>query len=358
MLHMVRRLRVRPQPFTLTLFAGICACAFASTAARADAAADAAELFAHGRSLRNQGDCTGAIRLFREAYQLLPAGLGSLRNIAQCEQSLGHYASARQAWTELKRAVLASDDSKYSGWAQDADEAMAMLAPKVGLLTIEVTITSPVTAGGDAGPADGVDLTLNGELLAKGLLASAVQTLERDPGMYVIRLLGQHVSAPQQETIELEPGEARRVALRAIVLPDPAPTGSNPAPSTSEGALTTLTADGPPQPGPSKRTAGWIALGVGAAGLTGAAVSLVIRQGALDEVRRVCPNVPCDPSSQSAVESVVRRGHTASSLVNAFAAVGILGAVGGVALLAASPARRPGASLRISPAGLSATGSF
>jgi hypothetical protein len=60
----------------------------------ADPPAEAKELFAHGRESRLRGDCAGAIPLFQKAADVYPAGLGSLRNIAECEETLGRYAAA------------------------------------------------------------------------------------------------------------------------------------------------------------------------------------------------------------------------------------------------------------------------
>ena len=86
-------------------------------------------LFARGRELRLRGDCASAVPLFRRAFDLYPTGLGSLRNFAECEESLGHRASAREAWLDLGRALLANRDPKYSGWALDAEQEADRLRP-------------------------------------------------------------------------------------------------------------------------------------------------------------------------------------------------------------------------------------
>ncbi len=86
--------------------------------ARADGGADAAsakDLFEHGRDLRARGNCADALPYFEKAYAVYPLGLGSLRNIAVCQEALNHFASARDAWAALKRAVGTSSDSKYAG---------------------------------------------------------------------------------------------------------------------------------------------------------------------------------------------------------------------------------------------------
>ncbi len=104
----------RRGPWRLAVFCGALFAASLSgpTPARADGLADAEDLFRRGRDLRLRGDCASAVPLFKQAFEVYPAGLGSLRNFAECEELLGHLASARQAWLDLRRALLADDDPK------------------------------------------------------------------------------------------------------------------------------------------------------------------------------------------------------------------------------------------------------
>ncbi|MGZ3424178.1 MAG: tetratricopeptide repeat protein, partial [Polyangiales bacterium] len=66
--------------------------ALSSVPAFASSESDAKDLFTRGRDLRKNGDCPGAITLFSKAYQLYPQGLGSLRNLAECEEQIGKFA--------------------------------------------------------------------------------------------------------------------------------------------------------------------------------------------------------------------------------------------------------------------------
>jgi hypothetical protein len=113
--------------------------------AHADELAEAQDLFGQARDLRLRGDCTSALPLFRRAFEVYPAGLGSLRNIAECEESLGHFAAARQGWVDLGRALVTNHDPKYSGWALDAEhgaERLRSVEPPAG----GAKETSPVAA--------------------------------------------------------------------------------------------------------------------------------------------------------------------------------------------------------------------
>jgi hypothetical protein len=347
--------------------------AFVPSLARADAVADAKDLFARGRDLRAQGDCGSAIPLFRKAYELYPGGLGSLRNTAECEESVGHFASSRRAWLDLKRALITVDDRKYDGWARDASDAAARLAPKLATLTLDV---SAVAASGTSTSSEGVEVRLNGELLAPGLLATP---LERDPGRYTIRVAGPRVSAPQERVVQLAAGDTQRVAFRVVVsnpaaAPEPAPAlapalAPAPAPAPAPALAPAPAPEEPTQtddthPDSTRRTLAWVAFGVGAAGVIGTVVSVVVRQSAFsgvksDDCTQESSGFVCqDLTKKSDVDSNVNKGNTASTLANVFVTVGIVGVASGVVLLATSHPHSTGAALVLSPTGAWAVGRF
>jgi hypothetical protein len=318
--------------------------------ARADPASDAKDLFARGRELRAAGDCNGAVTLFRKASDLYPAGLGSLRNLAECEEQLQHFASSRRAWLDLKRALITEDAHKYEGWTQDADQAAARLAPKIARLTIDVNVVGPDGAAADA---RAIDVTLDGEPLALTLLGTA---LERDPGRHVVRVAGARVRDAQQKVIDLSAGNASRVALRVVVTPDKVdPNDAVPAAQPTSGS-TTPSDDAASRARATRRTVGWIAVGVGGAALVGAGISLAERQSALSDVNSSCPNDTCPTS----LRSTVSQGQTASTLFNVLAPIGIVCVGGGLALVLTSGSDAQTSGLVITPrlGGASASWSF
>jgi hypothetical protein len=318
--------------------------AFTPSVARADPVSDAKDLFTRGRELRTKGDCAGAVPLFRKAVDLYPTGLGSVRNLAECEEQLGHYASARRAWLDLKRALLTTDAKKYEGWSQDAEAASARLAPKLATLSVDV---SYATSDGQAALSKGVTVTLDGETLAPALIGTP---LERDPGHHVVRVAGDRVQEPQQQAVDLVAGDSKHVALRVVVRSAPLPESSPPGNDT-----------GPPQhpgegeaeenTGSTKRTIGWIAIGVGAASLVGAGVSLGVRQAALSDAQHDCgsgwPN--CPQSSSGLVGSDESRGQTASTMFTVLGIVGAVGVTSGIVLLATSHGHSQQSRLIITP---------
>ena len=316
--------------------------AFTPCVAHADPVSDAKDLFTRGRELRAKGDCAGAVPLFRKAVDLYPAGLGGVRNLAECEEQLGHYASARRAWLDLKRALLTTDDKKYDGWSQDAEAAAARLAPKLATLTVDVSYATP---DGQAALSKGVTVTLDGETLAPALIGTP---LERDPGHHVVRAAGDRVQTPQQQAVDLVAGDNKHLALRVVVsspssLPELSPPSNDTGPAQHPAEENT---------GSTRKTVAWIAIGVGAASLVGAGVSLGLRQSALGDLQHDCGNssgTGCPPSNKDAVDSDVSRGQTASTLFTVLGIVGVVGLTSGIVLLATGHGHSQQSRLIITP---------
>jgi len=305
-----------------------------SSVAQAAPEDDAKDLFARGRELRAKGDCGSAVSLFAKAYELYPKGLGSLRNLAECQEQLGRPASARRAWLDLSRALLTTTDPKYAGWSDDAHAADARLAPKVARLTVQVHSTTSVP----------LRVFVNGELLDPKLIDVA---LERDPATYLVRVEGGR--EPMEKSVTIGSGEARTVTFDIAVAP--AVAEKAPAPKTAEA------------PASSLRTYGIVALAVGGGAAAAASISFVVRQNALGDLRDTCPSYESKPCPESA-RSIVDRGSTASTLVTVFSAMAVVGIGTGVTLLLMGPSDSPKASVALAPwagpsvGGASLQGSF
>ena len=329
-------------------------CALAPSLARADGTTDAKTLFEQGRALRARSDCAGAIPLFRRAYESYRAGLGSLRNLAECQETLGQFASARRSWLELGQTLVVHHEPRYDGWADDARQSAARLAPKVATLTVDVHAE---TRSGETVSTDGthgldrLDVTLNGEHLASAVLGAP---LERDPGDYVVRASGGRAVAPSEQRIELSSGQAQRVVLRVVVANEPGESRAD---------------DSHPHVDATRRTLGWVVAGTGTAALVGAGISWLVRQSAMDQL----VNAGCSEgnglehcaagqsaSARADLQAADDRGHTAGALATVFLVTGVVGLGAGIALIATSASHpaTPTVGVFLSPTGLSATGSF
>jgi hypothetical protein len=170
---------VTPGSRIIGVVATIVVFSLASTSARADVT-EAKTLFARARDLRLHGECAEALPLFQKAYEVYPEGLGSERNIAECEETLGHFASARQAWLDLARALLTTTDRKYDGWSEDAREGAARLESQVAHLTVGV---DAIHSDGAPAATDSVVVTVNGERLPPALYGASV---DRDPRQRIV----------------------------------------------------------------------------------------------------------------------------------------------------------------------------
>jgi hypothetical protein len=326
---------------------GFAATSLSASVARADDASDARDLFERGRELRAHGDCAGALPLLQKAYALYPSGLGSLRNIAVCQELVGHFVAARDAWAELQRALSGNTSAKYAGWVEDADREIARLTPKLAWLATDLQV---VTRSGQPTTDDGVVVTVDDEPLSKDRLGTPIA---HDPGTHVARAAGPGIDQPDELSTKLESGDTVRVTLKVTVNAPGGPQAVEPAPALATTESST---------GSSSRvtTAGWIAIGVGAASLAGAVASLIERQVALTDMNNTCGNQPgaCHAQNEQDAVDEWNRGRTASTLLTVFGVVGLVGVAGGTALVLAGHPHQPQAALWFGPTGVAAKGSF
>lgn len=280
--------------------------------------AESRTFFAEGRQLRGSGQCDKAIIAFRNAAEAYPDGLGAFRNIAECEEQLGRYASARRTWWDLRLAVLRAGKSKYEGWDKDAEEARQRLKPRVARLVVRVK-----------GKTD-APVYINGLPLDRDLLGSE---LEQDLGPVEITLRDGSASPPTK-TLTLGEGKSYQVELE--VIEKLAPKAGPVPPSKVEP---------PPKRGPDGlMIGGVVSLGLAGAAAIGLGVTLGLHQSALGDLEELCPNLddaPCSLAEPGATEArdAKSRGETMSTLVNVFAATGGIAAATGVGLLIASALR-------------------
>lgn len=321
----------------------------AASSARADAEADAKDLFTKGRELRTAGDCKGALPLFRKAAKIFPTGLGSLRNLAECEEQLGLWASAHRDWIDLKRQLLTNNDTKYQGWDAEADAGANRVAGKVSKLTI--ALVDKTTKN----PVDTTSTTLvvkiNGEVLDHRLVGTE---LDRDPGTYEIRVEGG--KDVETATASLGSGDAQKVVIPVEPIVIHEDVGSDVV-MTKEVRDRNATI----------RTVGYASMGVGALAVGGVVVALAIRGSALNDLKNACPHYDTGPCPAS-VNSTVNKGKTASLLVDVFAGVAVAAIGIGFTLVVTHPAPEEKTSttktITLSPmpawggGGMALTGSF
>jgi hypothetical protein len=274
---------------------------------RDPAAAEA--LFREGRAAAQKGNWDVACPKLRESERLDPAA-GTLLNLADCEEHRGKVATAWQLFRQVAESLPESDERVPLAKRRAAD-----LEKRLPHLTVRLAGVAPI----------GVKVVRNDVELSEASLGAALPV---DPGSYQIV-----VTAPGRQltkaTVVVTEGAASAIEVRA-------------------GAEVVETnVDRTPRSSP--RTAGWIAVGVGAAGLGVGVVAGVLtleRKSTVDD--NCMPDKRCNPVGYDAAQS----GKTLGVVTTAGLLVGAVGVgVGAYLLLRGDDARGPSVTARVSPDG-------
>jgi hypothetical protein len=308
------------------------------------AAADA--LFEAGRKAAEAGDYSAACPKFAESYRLDPA-MGTLLNVADCEERLGHVATA---WTTYRKAIelLAPKDARVAF----AKKKVAELEKRIPYLTVKLAAQAPA----------GAVVTRDGVEIGASSLGIAIPV---DPGKHAVivtapgyRERRYDLDLAESESRELiaEPskeGASPAVAPVPQAAPPPKPAESMPLDASQQVPVTKPPAEpGPPlastsdgATGSGTRTAGYVVGGVGVVGLV---LGVVLRatafgqQGTIDghcSAARFCDDTGLD---------AVSKAKTLQTASTVSLAVGLAGFGTGLALILSNPAR-PTSSTALSP---------
>jgi hypothetical protein len=278
----------------LTLLA-LCGAPFPLAAQPRDAAA-AEALFRQGREASEAGDHRTACEKFKESNRLDPA-VGTVFNIADCEEKLGRLATAWTLFQEVAQRLPTNDDRHAI-----AKSRASALEPRLPRLTVKL--------GGDVPPGtlverDGVELGA----------ASLDTALPVDPGPHSVR-----VSAPGRKAgvfrVVLRESEVRTLDVEA------GPALDSPGGEPAGG--------GTPEPSSSgTRTLGYVLGGIGIAGLGVGVVTGVMVLDRKSTADDNCPEKRCNQQGFDAAES----GRTLGVVSTAGFVVGAVGLAAGAYLV-------------------------
>lgn len=285
--------------FTFACLFSLCASAALAQGSDADA------LFKMARDASKRGDHETACRLFKESHALDPA-LGTLHNIARCEEDLGHVASAVQRYREvIAQAAPGSERAEY------AIKRLRLLEPKVPELRLRLARNSESAA-----------VAIDGRLLEAGELSRAVIL---DPGKHLIEVRREDGVA-KTYTVTLAEGEHRELEVAAVPPPDAAPAPVPPPPPQALPAPAARREPVAPQrdsrPTPRDTTLGWVVLGTGAGALALSGVAALI---VLD--RKATVEKDCDANLVCKSET----GKRAAESGQVWSTIGTIAFVAGVA---------------------------
>jgi hypothetical protein len=273
------------------------------------AAADA--LFEEGRKAMDAKDYVTACDKFRESHRIDPAP-GTMLNLARCEESRGKLATA----SELYRRVL--DDLKESderyGLARKRVDA---LSPRIPKLTVKLRSNAPSST-----------IVRMGEMELGA--ASLGVALPVDPGKVRVEVKAEG-RAPRVFEIDIAESENKDLDV------EPGAVSQTDSPS-----------EPPKSDGSSQRSLGWIAGGIGVAGLAVGAVTGIMALGKKKDV-----DANCD-ADKWCTQSGTDAAHDGKKLGQLSTAGWIVGAVGigaGAILILTSPSKTGAQSaLQVSPA--------
>jgi hypothetical protein len=225
---------------------------------------EAAEaLFRAGRASARAGDYQGACRRFTESFRLDPA-MGTLINLGDCEEKLGHWVRALANYRQAERELSPGDER-----LPPLHERIAALDEKIPTLVVRIHAPLPV---GARVSKDGAEFG-----------ASALDLpLKVDPGMHEIQVLVPGEPSKSLH-IEVHEGESREVWLdtdRASVTP----AAQAPPVSVVRKPDVASASDS----SPTARRWGWISLATGSVALATGAVTGILAIHASNVVKSEC----------------------------------------------------------------------
>jgi len=303
----------------------------------------AAALLDQGRKAADAGDWETACLKFAESHLLDPTP-GALLSLADCEEKLGHVATA---WLKYRKAVdtLPPKDPRLPA----AKRKVAALEERLPWLTVRLA---------PGAPADAV-VKRDGEQIGTSLVGVPVPV---DPGKHVVVVTAPgrtekwyDVPVSEKESRELlvEPGPgpgapaAPAGPKREAPPAAPEPASAKPAPAPIAPALdkTPLPREDEDESGSGLRTGGYVAMGVGIVAVIAGAVTRGLAFGQKATMDDHCnANKFCDQTGLDAISKI----DTFQTLSTAAFIVGGVGIVGGTSLLVAG-SKRSGSQARVQP---------
>lgn len=279
----------------------------------------AEKLFDEGRDARDRGDHATACAKFGESASLVKRA-STLINLAACEEKLGKLKAATEHGKE-GLAMLPPGDDRL-GPAKEVLDRAAQRAPRV-------SVKLPANA-----PA-GLRVAVDGAPIDSGALAAP---LTLDPGAHTF-VLSAPGHADGTTRITLAEGQRADVALVLGAAGPASPTKTEPGASGADA-------------GSARRTLGYVAGGVGLAGLVAAGVTggvLLSNDGTIGDN---CKDKRCNQKGLDAIDaskSLITVNYVAWG-------VGLVGVAAGAVLVLTSPgsgdkARTTGFSPWVSRAG-------
>jgi hypothetical protein len=271
--------------------------------------AAARQLTVDGFAALQRKDYAAAADLFKRADALYHAPTVTL-GLARSLVGLGKLLAAQELYNRLIHEPLAPGASDAFVRAIDEGRAeLAALSPRIPSLIVQVRGGVPAR------------VTLDGAPVPAALLGVKQPV---NPGRHTVRVVARGF-APAAAPVEVAEGNTATVALDLV----PAPRGVSDG--VDESAGDTGTSGRSPL-----RTVGFVAIGVGGAGLVAGAITLAVDAAKHSSLASQCTGGTCGPGLQGAVDTY----HTLGVVSSTSLVVGGALAVTGIVLVFAAPKAR------------------
>lgn len=319
-----------------------------AASAREKAAPSAKDLYAAAQKLFDKGSYAEALVAFRQAYNASSSPNARLM-IGHCLVALGKTAEAYEEMSATMReaAKRAETEAKYAPTRDTAATQVALLEPKVGKVIVDVPDPSAT------------EVLVNGTRVEASKLGAPLAV---EPGSIVVTATSADGRRARGERT-VKAGEMERISLKFDDAPGAGAEAAGPA------EVQKNTKNDPQNPvelkastGGGARAAGFVVLGLGAAGMAAFGITGSMAKGRFSTLEDECGGARCtDPKYADVIDS----GKTLTTLANVSLLVGAAGLVGGALMItlggpSVSGAPAPKAALSIAPgrAGFVVSGTF
>ena len=288
--------------------------------------------FNSGLRLFKAGKMADALPIFREVVE----GNGSPNArlyVGHCLQQLGKYVEAHKAFTAVVKQTTQRADTKYEQTREAALAQLGLLEPRVAKVVVSV-VDVP----------SGLAVTLDGAPVEEKDLGSPIVV---EPGAHHIEGSAAQMT-PVTRDVNVEAGESKTTILTFKK------SETSPAPA----ATTETTAVKVETPSSGKfpmRTAGFIAGGVGVAGLAVFTIAGLSAKSTFNRMSETCGAAGCaDPGQISEID----KGRSQQTLANVGLAVGIVGLAAGATLVILSRNQNSDPAATVAVSGLPGGGAL
>lgn len=299
--------------------ATVLVCALPENAHAENVAAEA--LFRAGRAATARGDHATACTHYRESYRLEQA-LGTLLNLALCEEALGKLASAWQHYQDVIRD-LSAEDQRFA-WTRQRLDALEARLPR---LTLQVGPQRP----------DNTRVVVDSKEIETANLG---KSLPLDPGTHEVSVLAPE-RAPREYRVELAEGESKVVTLQVGAAFEsqqkPKPQSASKSREASPRSLPSANAA---QTAGTRSILAYSTLGLGAGALITSGIA-----GAFALDRKATVDAECDANRKNCSEAGIAAGDSGSDLLTVAGvglAVGVVASATGLYLLWTTPDAKTG----------------